>query len=853
MSLTTTTQTSGPYSAGAGATTFVYGFRVLESAHLRVYVNGTLQTTGYSVTGVENPLGGTVVFSTPLAGGEVIVLARDTDQLQETVYNEHEKFPAKTHEEALDKLTMLSQEIHRRALMVPINSPDAQNLIPLLASNPSLFLRVNPSGDGWVFSTVPTTVTAVSTTFLSVVNFGAVGDGITDDTAAINAAGAAAAALGHAGVYFPPGVYLLGTVTGTGSYATLLNHHDNVTWWAMPGSVVLKADPGLTAAGNWNFWRKQGAVVNSAWYGLTFDWNGNEMVVGNESLCAIGCDTTPSAASHDLRAEACTFLNNPGSQSIVIALNLATDPKPYNLYVLNNAFPNFGKAIGGNNTDHSAVYLQANRAFVIGNMFACASLTNTAAALEMHTTNSVIALNVTEGVDTGINIVALTSDFIGNRVEQNIFNNCYRGVYYWCAAGHVSQHNSLSHNTILLNAATSDGTAGSVTGGGIYPATVTGTQIDMDVTGNLVACLGTISGNGKSATGIYIANAKGWRVRGNTVSRVTGPGIFGYQTGTRTFQDISILGNSISDVGVGGVADSKVGVDLLAAGATMVDVRVRFNDIFNRDFATTLTGVRANGNVTILMVDDNYTSGTTPVDISAWTGTSGYFETLTPDSNGGTREFGNEFIAKVFHSSALGSAAAVAYGTTTGVNSGLYFPNNLSAALSANGNENLLVDETAVQVKYGGSGGLVPVCSHPYTDSVPAGNVGTGETALKAVVLIPDTFDRSTMSIESVVSGVFAANGNTKTLRFKFGGVEIVSYAGTDSGSVWEVIVRSYRTGTSAQRHHGKITVANNVVAHVYTTTTADETANITVSFTGQSNTASDDVTANDFDVEVNN
>lgn len=153
MALETVTQTSGPYTAGALADTFAYDFRILESSHIKVYLDDVLQTSGYSVTGVGDSNGGNVIFDTPLDGGEIVFLARETDEFQEVNYSEHDKFPAETHEEALDKLTMLLQELGRRVLRVPTNSPLPGIDVPLLSSGVGKFLSVNGTGDGVIWAT----------------------------------------------------------------------------------------------------------------------------------------------------------------------------------------------------------------------------------------------------------------------------------------------------------------------------------------------------------------------------------------------------------------------------------------------------------------------------------------------------------------------------------------------------------------------------------------------------------------------------------------------------------------------------------------------------------------------------
>ena len=103
----TTTQTSHMV-ASVAQTTFSYGFKINTTAEIEWYVDGVLQTysTHYSLTGVGDDAGGTAVFVTPMTGGEIVWGRRVPLLLQSADYTESGKFPAASHELALDKLTM---------------------------------------------------------------------------------------------------------------------------------------------------------------------------------------------------------------------------------------------------------------------------------------------------------------------------------------------------------------------------------------------------------------------------------------------------------------------------------------------------------------------------------------------------------------------------------------------------------------------------------------------------------------------------------------------------------------------------------------------------------------------------
>lgn len=108
------------YVATAGQTTFGYTFKILDKTHIEVFVNDVLKTidTHYTVTGVEAAGGGNVVFGTGLVENDVVVLALNPPSTQLAAYPFNDKFPAATHEKALDKLTQLALVLKRKLPVV---------------------------------------------------------------------------------------------------------------------------------------------------------------------------------------------------------------------------------------------------------------------------------------------------------------------------------------------------------------------------------------------------------------------------------------------------------------------------------------------------------------------------------------------------------------------------------------------------------------------------------------------------------------------------------------------------------------------------------------------------------------
>lgn len=109
------------YTGNASTTVFAYDFRIDDQAHIEVYLDGVLKTisTHYTVSGVGAAGGGNVTFLTAPGSSVKVLFLRNVPLTQATDYLVGGKFPAETHEAALDKLTMIAQqysEKFRRAL-----------------------------------------------------------------------------------------------------------------------------------------------------------------------------------------------------------------------------------------------------------------------------------------------------------------------------------------------------------------------------------------------------------------------------------------------------------------------------------------------------------------------------------------------------------------------------------------------------------------------------------------------------------------------------------------------------------------------------------------------------------------
>jgi hypothetical protein len=178
MTVSTTTNRAS-YSGNGSTTAFAYGFKIFADADLTVIIRSSAGvettktlTTHYTVSGAGTDSGGNVTFTTGNvpASGETVVILRKLTLTQATDYVANDPFPAESHEDALDRLTMISQqhdEAIGRALKVSQTNVIATSEFTTSATDrANKLLSFDASGDLTVtegkVDTVTASVSAVS-------------------------------------------------------------------------------------------------------------------------------------------------------------------------------------------------------------------------------------------------------------------------------------------------------------------------------------------------------------------------------------------------------------------------------------------------------------------------------------------------------------------------------------------------------------------------------------------------------------------------------------------------------------------------------------------------------------------
>ena len=146
-----TTESRISYNGNGVTTVFAFPYRFLANGDLVVLAVSAAGvetvktlTTDYTLTGAGDDAGGSVTMLVAPASGTRLVIYRDTEVVQETDYISGDPFPAETHERALDRLTMIAQEIGSdadRSIKVPVgDSSSLTTTLPAAANRLDKFI-----------------------------------------------------------------------------------------------------------------------------------------------------------------------------------------------------------------------------------------------------------------------------------------------------------------------------------------------------------------------------------------------------------------------------------------------------------------------------------------------------------------------------------------------------------------------------------------------------------------------------------------------------------------------------------------------------------------------------------------
>lgn len=214
------------YTANGTQSVFAYPFPIFASEDMSVSLDGAPQGSGFTISGAGVTEGGSVTFDNAPANGVTVMLERRLPIERVTDFLEGGDFSARAINNELDYMIAALQQVERdnntMLKYIPSEAPGSVEL-PAKALRTNKVLGFDGNGDPVAVSTegtmAPPDFTATGTgaatrtshdkfsDLVSIKDFGAVGDGLADDTLAIQQALAA-----HDAALIPAGTYL---VTGT--------------------------------------------------------------------------------------------------------------------------------------------------------------------------------------------------------------------------------------------------------------------------------------------------------------------------------------------------------------------------------------------------------------------------------------------------------------------------------------------------------------------------------------------------------------------------------------------------------------------------------------------------------------
>lgn len=400
---------------------------------------------------------------------------------------------------------------------------------------------------------------------LNVKWFGAKGDGIADDMAAIQRAIDAASAQKGGTVFFPPGTYIVSP-----SGRTFMMLRDNVNLMGEGTSSVIKIKD------------------NAGDYGMMFSANSGSPLK-DVRISHLRIDQNPSGnqTCNIDRSRTDThywqFVIGLYNYENIVIDNVVFDPTcGINTITLNketaknaiitNCRFNFVMAKGNGVYDNSAIYLNGRSHTVSNCLFYADPKYKARGAIETHTGTSVISNNVSDGYYTGINLQSsgTSGEHSDMTVTNNTVSNANQGIQFAPRLKAALKNAVIANNTIhLINTVHNRSLTNGISSAG--SAEDVGSCENLTITGNTIIFeeeLRPRAGLTNSAFGITLYRETDFAnvlISGNIIKNAPTAGIrIGSGTKNGVCANVQVMGNMIINAGhyPGSLESYRAGIHL---------------------------------------------------------------------------------------------------------------------------------------------------------------------------------------------------------------------------------------------------------------------------------------------------
>lgn len=293
-----------------------------------------------------------------------------------------------------------------------------QNLLDLVAG--SGISLSNSDGNTTI------TATGVAFTWYNVKTYGAVGNGSTNDTAAIQAAIDAAVAADGGVIYFPPGTYEIQPASSPTDHIFNMGTTPPLNLWFRGDGIGTSTIQVAASAGDYKVIFGPSAnsgASNVTFSDLTIDQNTANNPVASNITTYPRMVIWTNTGDADLTVVNCEFLNL-GSINCIVSYNARTT-------IIGNRFTVAG--LGSVYFDHSTLYIPGEHSVISNNIFVgVVNGAGSVCAIETHGGRQTVTGNTIDAYWVGMNITGVTSlDSNTIAVTGNTIMSTYYGIQLW--------------------------------------------------------------------------------------------------------------------------------------------------------------------------------------------------------------------------------------------------------------------------------------------------------------------------------------------------------------------------------------------------------------------------------------